>query len=111
MSPGMRSTHMAYPKEFDDYTKQEEAGLISAFIQYMDIRFKDSHPIEYHSWKTHVLPVVKEHALTCWGLPSKEESRKISEDRYKRRETKKDNFNSIEDALKFLSERGINVKG
>lgn len=104
---------MTYPKEFDNYLKEEEAALISAFIQYLDIRFKDSQPAMYFSWKKHVLPVIKEHALTLWGLPTIEESIKILEDRRNRIHASrpKVNFDNIQDAIKFLQERGINVKG
>jgi hypothetical protein len=91
-----------YPIELHK-TPREEGITIAAFIQLMDIRFKDDPA--YQVWKKSVLPVVKKYAVDVLNIqqPTAQEIRQAFEPK------SKFTFDSLDEVLQFISNKS-NVK-
>lgn len=97
-----------YPKELHK-DKIEESSIISAFVQLMDIRFKDDPCYPY--WKNRVLPVVKKYSLEVLGFDEEESKKNIAIVERRKVKTTFKNLAEVEQFLKRIEDDKIKAEG
>lgn len=94
---------MSWPKELEkDHI--EQSAIISAFCQLMDMRFK-GEPF-HETWRRNVKDKVIAYSHNILGI-NEEQAKKNITIVAQRREQKKLNFNSLEEAIAYVeSQKG-----